>query len=89
MFICGLEVPATFIMPAVTIEFDRVAGAFTLCATVFAARLRRTGTARILALILIVRHGILPEILIAFGKLKSNTLNQFYRNLSGNAGVVL
>ena len=46
-------------MPAVTIEFDRAARAFTLCATVFAAGLRRTGTTRILALVRIVRHGIL------------------------------
>jgi len=46
-------------MPAVTIKFDRVAGTFTLCATVFATGLRWAGTARILALVLIVRHGIL------------------------------
>lgn len=46
-------------MPAITIELDRVAGAFTLCAAVFAAGLRRTATARILALVPIVRHGIL------------------------------
>ena len=55
-------------MPAVTIELDRVAGAFTLCATVFAARLRLAGTARILALVLIVRHRDPPKILIAFGE---------------------
>jgi len=76
-------------MPAVTIELDRVAGAFTLCATVFTAGLRLAGTARILALVLIVRHGNPPEFLIALGKPKSNTLNQFYRNLRGDAGVVL
>jgi hypothetical protein len=52
-----LEIPAAFLMPAVTIELDRVAGAFTLCATVFTAGLRLAGTARILALVLIVRHG--------------------------------
>jgi hypothetical protein len=54
-------------MPAVAIELDRVAGAFTLCAAIFAPGLRLTGTARILALVLIVRHGILL-ILIAFGE---------------------
>ena len=55
-------------MPAVAIELDRVAGAFTLCAAVFAAGLRLTGTARILALVLIVRHRDPPEFLIAFGE---------------------
>jgi len=46
-------------MPAVTIKLDRVAGTFTLRATVLATGLRLTGTGRILALVLIVRHGIL------------------------------
>ena len=49
-------------MPAITIELDRVARAFALCATVFAAGLRWAGTARILALVLIVRHGILLKL---------------------------
>ena len=54
-----LKVTAARLMPAVAIELDRATRAFTLCAAVFAAVLRRTGTTRILALFRIVRHGIL------------------------------
>jgi hypothetical protein len=46
-------------MPAIAIELDRAAGAFALRATVFAAGLRLAGAARILALVLLVRHRIL------------------------------
>ena len=60
-------------MSTITIELDRVACAFTLCAAVFATGLCRTGTTRILALVLIVRHGILlKNFYNLLGKLKSN-----------------
>jgi len=51
-----LKIAATLIMPAITIELDRVARAFTWSTTIFAAGLGWAGTARIFALVLIVRH---------------------------------
>lgn len=49
-------------MAAVAIDFNRVTRAFARSAAVFAVRLRRTTTRRVLTLFfLIVCHGIPPE----------------------------
>jgi len=48
-------------MPAIAIELDRITRTFTRSTAILATWLRLTGTTRILALVLIVRHGILPE----------------------------
>jgi hypothetical protein len=47
-------------MPAITIDLNRIARTFTRGTTVLATWLRWTGTTRILALVLIVRHGNPP-----------------------------
>jgi hypothetical protein len=56
-----LKVASAFIMPAIAIELNRVTRSFTRSTAILATRLRGTRTTRILALVLIVRHGILPE----------------------------
>jgi hypothetical protein len=57
-----LEVTSAFLMPAITIELDRFTRTFTRSTAILATWLRWTGTTRILALVLIVRHGILLKI---------------------------
>lgn len=47
-------------MPAIAIDLDRIASAFTRCATVFSTRLRRAATRGIFTLVL-VGHEIPPE----------------------------
>ena len=41
-------------MTAVTIQFNRIARAFARCAAIFAALLRRTGTARVFTLLSVI-----------------------------------
>ncbi len=61
-----LEVSGTVRMAAVAIDFNRVARAFARSAAVFAVRLWRTTTRRVLTLFLIVCHEILLENDIGF-----------------------
>jgi hypothetical protein len=49
-------------MPAITIELDRITRTLTRSTAILTTRLRWTGTTRILALVLIVRHGILLKL---------------------------
>ncbi len=53
-----LKIASAFLMPAITIELDRVARTFTRSTAILTTWLWWTGTTRILALIF-VRHGIL------------------------------
>jgi len=54
-------------MPAITIELDRIARTFTRSTAILTARLRWARTTRILALVLIVRHGILLKVNLRVG----------------------
>ena len=83
-----LKITGALRVPTIAIEFDRVAGAFTRCATVFAAGLRRAGTRGILTLVL-VGHEVLLKNCDYLGRLEISTLNQFPRNLGGHASVIL
>ena len=58
-----LKITAAFRVSTIAIEFDRVAGAFTRCATVFATVLRGAGTRWVFTLVL-VGHEILLKIAI-------------------------
>jgi|RhiMetdeSRZDD1v2_1073273.scaffolds.fasta_scaffold130412_4 hypothetical protein len=53
-----LKITAAFRVSTIAIEFDRVARAFALCATVFATRLRGAGTRGVFTLVL-VSHEVL------------------------------
>ena len=57
----ALEVPAAGFVSAITIEFDRAAGAFTGRTAILTVGLSRTGTGRIFALVLIVGHLVPPS----------------------------
>jgi hypothetical protein len=75
-------------VPTITIDFDRIAGALTRCATVFATGLRGAATRGILTLVL-VGHEVLLKNCDYLGRIESSTLNQFPSNLGGHASVVL
>jgi hypothetical protein len=61
-----LKITAAFRVSTIAIEFDRVARAFALCATVFATRLRGTGTRGVFTLVL-VSHEVLLKLQIVMG----------------------
>ena len=54
-----LEITLTLFVRAITIKLDSLACAFARCAAILAARLRRTGTNRILTLFFLVCHASL------------------------------
>ena len=75
-------------MPAIAIELDRTTRTFTRSTAILATGLRWTGTTRILALV-IVRHGILLELIKLYWGCLRVQLTDCARNRSRHTRVVL